>query len=258
MGILRGKLPSDAYPIGIDVSKTEYALVGFWPWIWTFGGNPMVDDGKGNVTVNWADDGTVAAFQWLQDLVKKRWTPPDQAIKAERELMANGKIAFKLDGPYLTGILGNTNPAFNTVSAVNQHFGLTTTPVGPGQSSPVTAADIHNLGMSAQASNKDLAWKFIQYLTSNKKVLTNYLVTEGIFPHKSDVVTGGPYANLFSDEISQAFINKVIPTMRPPAYGPKYSTAASFVVTALQEIAGGVSVKPRLQQLTQEVKTIYT
>ena len=111
--------------------------------------------------------------------------------------------------------------------------------------------------MSAQASNKDLAWKFIQYLTSNKKVLTNYLVTEGIFPHKSDVVTGGPYANLFSDEISQAFINKVIPTMRPPAYGPKYSTAASFVVTALQEIAGGVSVKPRLQQLTQEVKTIY-
>src|SRR6266566_7153039 len=257
MSTLRAKLHSDAYPIGIDVSKTEYALVGFWPWIWTFGGNPMVDDGKGNVTVNWADDGTVAAFQWLQDLVKKRWTPPDQAIKAERELMANGKIAFKLDGPYLTGILGNTNPAFNTVSAVNQHFGLTTTPVGPGQSGPVTAADIHNLGMSAQASNKDLAWKFIQYLTSNKKVLTNYLVTEGIFPHKSDVVTGGPYANLFSDTISQAFINKVIPTMHPPAYSPLFDTAASFVVTALQQIAGGAPVKATLQQLTQEVKTVY-
>jgi maltose-binding protein MalE len=112
--------------------------------------------------------------------------------------------------------------------------------------------------MSAQASNKDLAWKFIQYLTSNKKVLTNYLVTEGIFPHKSDVVTGGPYANLFSDPISQAFITKVIPTMRPPAYGPPYDTAANFVVTALQEIAGGTPVKPRLQQLTQEVKTVYT
>jgi multiple sugar transport system substrate-binding protein len=258
MATLRSKLPSDAYPIGIDISKTEYALVGFWPWIWTFGGNPMVDDGKGNVTINWADDGTVAAFTWLQNLVKNRLTPPDQAIKAERELMANGKIAFKLDGPYLTGILGNTNPALNTVAAVNQHFGLTTTPVGPGQSGPVTAADIHNLGMSAQASNKDLAWKFIQYLTSNKNVLTNYLVTEGIFPHKSDVVTGGPFANLFSDPISLAFINKVIPTMRPPAYGPRYSTAATFVVTALQEIAGGASVKPRLQRLTQEVQTVYT
>ena len=257
MATLRAKLPSDAYPIGIDISKTEYALVGFWPWIWTFGGNPMVDDGKGNVTINWADDGTVAAFQWLQDMVKKQWTPPDQAIKAERELMANGKVAFKLDGPYLTGILGNTNPALNTVAAVNQHFGVTTTPVGPGQSGPVTAADIHNLGMSAQASNKDLAWKFIQYLTTNKSVLTNYLVTEGIFPHKSDVVTGGPYANLFSDAISQAFITKVIPTMRPPTYGPTYDTAANFVVTALQEIAGGTPVKARLQQLTDEVKTVY-
>jgi multiple sugar transport system substrate-binding protein len=258
MTTLRSKMPSDAYPIGIDVSKTEYALVGFWPWIWTFGGNPMIDDGKGNVTINWADDGTVAAFQWLQDLVKNKLTPPDQAIKAERELMANGKIAFKLDGPYLTGILGNTNPTLNTVAAVNQHFGVTTTPVGTGQSAPVTAADIHNLGMSAQASNKDLAWKFIQYLTSNKSVLTNYLVTEGVFPHKSDVVPGGPYANLFSDPISLSFINNVIPTMRPPAYGPLFDTAASFVVTALQEIAGGVPVKARLQQLTSEVKTIYS
>ena len=258
MTTLRSKMPADAYPIGIDVSKTEYALVGFWPWIWTFGGNPMIDDGKGNVTINWADNGTVAAFQWLQDLVKNKLTPPDQAIKAERELMANGKIAFKLDGPYLTGILGNTNPALNTVAAVNQHFGVTTTPVGPGQSAPVTAADIHNLGMSAQASNKDLAWKFIQYLTSNKSVLTNYLVTEGVFPHKSDVVPGGPYANLFSDPISLSFINNVIPTMRPPAYGPLFDTAASFVVTALQEIAGGVPVKARLQQLTSEVKTIYS
>lgn len=257
MEILRAKLPSSVYPIGIDVSKTEYALVGFWPWIWTFGGNPMVDDGHGNVTINWADDGTVAAFQWLQDMVKKRWTPPDQAIKAERGLMATGQLVFKLDGPYLTGILGSDNSALNSVSAVNQQFGVTTTPVGPGQNGPVTCADIHNLGMSAQASNKDLAWKFIQYLTTNKQVLTNYLVAEGIFPHKSDVVSGGPYANLFSDDISKQFINSVIPTMRPPAYGPHYSQAATFVVTALQEIAGGTAVRPRLQQLTNEVKTVY-
>src|SRR5260370_21672037 len=94
MAILLAKLPADAYPIGIDVSKTEYALVGFWPWIWTFGGNPMVEDSQGNVTINWADDGTVAAFQWLQDFVTKRWTPPTQAIKPSHPLMANGKIAF--------------------------------------------------------------------------------------------------------------------------------------------------------------------
>jgi len=258
MAELRAKLPANVHPIGIDISKTEYALVGFWPWIWTFGGNPMQEDNQGNVTINWADDGTVKAFQWLQDMVKKNWTPPDQAIKAERQLMSTDEIVFKLDGPYLTGILQSDNPSvYKSVSDVNAHWGVTTTPVGPGQSGPVTCADIHNLGMSAQSNNKDLAWKLIQYLTSNKQVLTNYLVTEGIFPHKSDVTTGGAYANLFSDPISQAFIYKVIPTMRPPAYHPKYSQAATYIVTALQDIAGGANVKQRLGQLNNDVKTVF-
>ncbi|MBE3557721.1 MAG: sugar ABC transporter substrate-binding protein [Ktedonobacteraceae bacterium] len=259
MAELRGKLPADTFPIGIDISKTEYALVGFWPWIWTFGGNPMVDDGQGNVTINWADEGTIAAFQWLQDAVKKRWTPPDQAIKAERELMANGKIAFKLDGPYLTGIFANTNPALKSVQAVNDRFGVTTTPTGPGVSTPVTAADIHNLGISAQSHNKELAWKLIEFLTTSKEVITTFLIPQGgMLPRLSYNTDQNLYAKNYSDAINQAFIKKVIPTMRPPAYGPKYSTAATFVVTALQEIAGGAPVKDRLTRLTNEVKTLYS
>ena len=256
---LRAKMPANIHPIGIDISKTEYALVGFWPWIWTWGGNPMVEDSSGNIAINWTDAGTVKAFQWLQDMVKKNWTPPDQAIKAERQLMSTGEMVFKLDGPYLTGILQSDNPAaYKSVADVTKVWGVTTTPVGPGQSSPVTCADIHNLGMSAQASNKTLAWNLINYLTSNKDVLTNYLVTEGVFPHKSQVASGGPYASLFSDPISQSFINNIIPTMRPPAYHPKYSQAATYIVTALQEIAGGANVQQRLQQLNNDVKTVFT
>lgn len=258
MDTLRAKLPADAYPIGIDISKTEYALVGFWPWIWTFGGNPMVDDGKGNVTINWADDGTVAAFQWLQDLVKKKLTPPDQAIKAERELMANGKIAFKLDGPYLSGIFANTNPKLSTKAAVNEHFEVTTTPVMKAGDKPVTAADIHNLGMSSQAKDKDLAWKLIRFLTTNDEVIRTFLIPQGgMLPIKS-YNDNAAYGPSYADKIDQAFITEVIPTMRPPAYGPRYSTAATFVVTALQEIAGGADVKSRLKQLDDAVKTVYS
>ena len=36
----------------------------------------------------------------------------DSAIKAERTLMAEETLVFKLDGPYLTGILGSLNPEF--------------------------------------------------------------------------------------------------------------------------------------------------
>lgn len=258
METLRTVLPNDAYPIGIDTSKTEYALIGFWPWIWTFGGNPMVDDGKGNVTINWADAGTVAAFQWLQDAVKKRWTPLGQAIKDERAMMAYEQLAFKLDGPYLTGILGDNNPAFGSVEIVNQRFGVTTTPLGPGVTQPVTCADIHNLGMSSLAQNKQLAWKLIDFLTTSRDVILSFLIPEGgVLPHLSFNTSNQLYGRYYSDAISRTFITNVIRTMRPPAFGPFYSTAAASVVSALQEIANGANVKPRLTRLTAEVKAIY-
>ena len=130
------------------------------------------------MTINWADDGTVAAFQWLQDAVRKKWTPPNLAIKAERELMAEGTIVFKLDGPYLTGILGSVNPEFSTIQQVNQTFAVTTTPLGRDHQ-PVTCADIHNLSIASSSSNKELAWKLINFLTTSPQVITTFLIPEG-------------------------------------------------------------------------------
>ena len=243
MAVLRAKLPESCYPIALDTSSTEYALIGFWPWIWTFGGNPMADDGNGKVIINWADDGTVAAFQWLQDAVRYKWTPPNLAIKAERELMAEGNVVFKLDAPYLTGILGSINPLFSTVQQVNNTFAVTTTPVGPSMLLPVTCADIHNLSIASSATNKELAWK---------------LITEGgVLTRRSYYVESKLYAKFYADPIRKAFIQHIIPTMRAPAFGPRYSTAALVIVTALQEIANGAVVKPRLLRLTDEVKSIY-
>lgn len=258
MTFLRAKLPGNVYPIALDTSETEYALIGFWPWIWTFGGEPMVANDDGTVSINWADDGTVAAFQWLQDAVRKKWTPPDLAIKAERTLMAEGQVVFKIDGPYLTGILGSVNPDFRTVAQVNQTFAVTTTPLGPGTDQPVTCADIHNLGIGSSSNNKALAWKLIDFLTTSPAVIKTFLIPEGgMLPRRSYNIEPQLYGNYYSDPISQAFINQVIPTMRPPAFGPNYSKAAQVVVTALHEIANGAAVKPRLSQLTDEVKSIY-
>jgi multiple sugar transport system substrate-binding protein len=258
MSMLRAKLPANYYPIALDTSVTEYALIGFWPWIWTFGGQPMVNNRNGDMTINWADEGTIAAFQWLQDAVRKKWTPPNLAIKAERELMAEETIAFKLDGPYLAGIMGSINPAFSTIRQVNQTFAVTTTPLGRGVSQPVTCADIHNLSIASSASNKELAWKLINFLTTSSEVITAFLIPEGgMLPHRSYNIQPQLYEQYYADPISQAFINNVIPTMRPPAFGPRYSLAAIAVVTALQEISNGATVKPRLLKLTDEVKSIY-
>ncbi len=78
-----------------------------------------------------------------------------------------------------------------------------------------------------------------------------------MLPRRSYDLDPQLYGNYYSDPISQAFIKQVIPTMRPPAYGPNYSKAAQAVVTALRDIADGAAVKPRLLRLTDQVKSIY-
>ena len=77
-----------------------------------------------------------------------------------------------------------------------------------------------------------------------------------MLPHKS-FNTSALYSKYYADPISRMFISTVIPTMRPPAYGPRYSTAAAVIVTALQEIAQGANVQSRLNRLTADVRAIY-
>jgi ABC-type glycerol-3-phosphate transport system substrate-binding protein len=122
----------------------------------------------------------------------------------------------------------------------------------------VTCADIHNLGIASSSSNKDLAWKLINFLTTSPDVITTFLIPEGgMLPRKSYDTQAHLYSHFYADAISQAFIQKIIPTMQPPVFGPRYSLAAQAVVTALQEIARGTLVKPRLIKLTDEVIAIY-
>ena len=256
LAVMRSVFPDTVYPLGIDLSNTYYALIGFWPWIWTFGGNPMVDDGHGNVTNNWTDAGTTAAFQWLQMAVDKRWTPNKLDISAERRMIAFNQIAYKLDGPYLTGDLINLNPAYSTVEKVNQNFGVTSTPRGATLKTSVTCADIHNLGMSSLTKNQQLSWQLINFLTTSNAVITSFLIPEGgMLPYRS--YNSNAYAGYYSDPISQSFITDVIPTMRAPAFGIKYPTANTAIVQAMVDIANGSSVVKRLQQLNEEVKSIY-
>jgi len=78
-----------------------------------------------------------------------------------------------------------------------------------------------------------------------------------MLPHQSFDTSDQLYSRYYSDAISRSFITNVIRTMRPPAFGLYYSTAAASVVSALQEIANGANVKQRLTRLTAEVKAIY-
>ena len=86
-------------------------------------------------------------------------------------------------------------------------FAVTTTPRGPQLIQPVTCADIHNLGIASSSSNKDLAWKLINFLTTSPDVITTFLIPEGgMLPRKSYDTQARLYSRFYADAISQEFI----------------------------------------------------
>ncbi len=226
MAQLKAKLPEGTYPIGIDTTAIDYALVQFWPWFYAFDARPLYG-GEPNFDTPQVGN----ALQWLRDTVNNKYTPVGQQIKEERELMAKDKIVFKLDGPYMVGILRSLNPDLEG-DAFYDKFGVTTVPVGVnGQSE--TLADIHQLGISPQAANQDIAWEFVMFLNSSDTVIDQYQIPLGVIPplkpdQKSDK---------FDDPVSQVYINDVFETMNGGPYGPQYGQTQQSIIRAMQRAA---------------------
>jgi len=250
MATMRQTLPEDVYPIGVDTTKIDYALVGFWPWMLTYGARPMYD---GDMNFNTAD--TKQAFEWLGMIAEEGYTPLGQQIKEERELMAKGQIAMKLDGPYMVGILRTLNPDL-AGDVFYDTFGVTTVQVGDVDA-PVTLADIHQLGMSAQTEHPDVAWEFIKHLYSSDISIEQYLIPLGMIPPLKSTVTE-THADYFTDPVSQAYINQIIPSMIGGPYNPQYGAAQQFVIQGMQEVAlSDADIDQTLDDVSGNLKMLY-
>ncbi len=250
MSTLKETLPEDIYPIGVDTTKIDYALVGFWPWLLTYGARPLYN---GNLNFNTPD--TKQAFEWLDMIAEKGYTPLGQQIKEERELMAKGQIVMKLDGPYSVGILRSLNPEL-AGDAFYDTFGVTTVPLGDVDQ-PVTLADIHQLGISTQTKHPEAAWQFVQYLVSSDISIEEYLIPMGMIPPLKSTVTQ-THAQYFTDSVSQVYINEIIPSMIGGPYNPQYGAAQQIIIQGMQEVAlSDADIDQTLDNISMNLKTLY-
>jgi multiple sugar transport system substrate-binding protein len=251
MATLKANLPEDVYPIGIDTTKIDYALTGFWPWMLTEGARPLYAG-----QYDFTDPATVKAFDWLKMTVDNGYTPVGLQIKEERELMAKGKIAMKLDGPYVSGIMRSLNPEFEG-DALYETFGVTSVPVGDN-GEPVTLADLHQIGISTQCKYPELAWEFVVFFNTNQVALEEYTMTSGLVPALKSEIANYNDTPYLANPISQAFINEVIPSMIGGPYDATYGAASQFVIQGMQEVAiQGTPVETALEDVTSNIKILY-
>jgi ABC-type glycerol-3-phosphate transport system substrate-binding protein len=266
------------YLIGISTANTEPTFTGLWPWIWTCGGNPMRYDARGNVIdINWTDDGTLAAFELLRKYARNNWTPLGLSARETRSLMAGEQLIFKLENPSMHSYIidvqvqqgnhpGMTEDPDNTenyqkdIDQLNQDFGVIPMPVenrlkyAPEKS--VTVADVNTLAISTRTRSTDLAWQLIYFLTHDASNIREYQSKDGIIPPRKSYDK-----SFYKDVISQTFINDIIesPTISLPPYGPLYTLAGEFVISALSDIMNhlDIDIPQRLSQLNNTLQILY-
>jgi multiple sugar transport system substrate-binding protein len=127
------------------------------PWIWSFGG-AMTDAGitKSTGALNGPD--TVAAYQFLKDMLDKGYMHPGilgGGVDTNGGL-AKGQIAMFLDGPWFP-------PSFDT-QFPDVKYGMAPMPAGKGGSISVVGGE--DIVMFQQSKNKEAAAEFIRFMLS--------------------------------------------------------------------------------------------
>lgn len=210
------------YPIGIDTTLIDYALVQFWPWFYAHGAEPLY-----NNEVNFNSNEVKNSLEWLRQVVEEEYTPVGQQIKELRELTAKDKMVFRIDGPYLKGIIESLNPDYSG-EAFYENFGVTTIPVGVNDESK-TLADIHQLGISAGSEHQELAWEFVEFLVASEVSTDEYQIPSGVIPALKSTQSE------ISDPITEAYYNEIFDTMVGGPYGPEYGQAQQVIIEAMQK-----------------------
>lgn len=220
---IKNELGSEGvYPIGVDTTLIDYALVQFWPWFYAHGAEPLYDN-----EMNFNSNEVKNSLEWLRKTVDAEYTPVGQQIKELRELTAKDKMVFRIDGPYLRGIIESLNPDYEG-DAFYENFGVTTIPVGVNNESK-TLADIHQLGISAGSENQELAWEFIEFLVSSEVSTNEYQIPSGVIPALKSTQEG------ISDPITETYYNEIFDTMVGGPYGPEYGQAQQIIIEAMQK-----------------------
>ncbi len=167
------------------------------PWIWTFGGQ-VVDD-QGNIVLN--DEGSVKAVEWYASLLNRGLISADVDRFTARQLFAQGRAGFYDDAIVAASLAAGSKPADLEMTVVP-----VPRPVLNQGDEPQSLLWGHCLGV-VDDDKAATATDFAIYLTSDPQVTTSYFQQLSLPPTNvatlnSDLVTGNPYFSQWTNQIT--------------------------------------------------------
>lgn len=225
------KSQPDVIPLGLDTTNRAFSLISNWPWMQTFGANPLDVGNKGAES-----DAMKAYLKWMRELAKKGYIDPGRKIGEFRPLIAQDKVAFHWDQVLLQGVIQSVNKM--SAQEFDKHYGVTTQPAGPSGKS-FSFEGGHQLVMFADSAHKDAAWKFIQYLSTSPYAIENYTLSYESSLTPLQKAPNDALAKKLDTPVFNAFTSKIMPTVTTPPYGPDFAAGATAVMAGVQQAVTG-------------------
>ena len=182
---------NDLLKIGEKFAKHDIYAIGFeenplyWePILWA--NNASIFDNNGNTNIN--NTNSLNALKYYIELKNKYKITPDKSYTMNRtnaQLFLDEKIAMHISGRWL--VHKYRNEAKFDWDIIN---------LPNGKAGSISSSDSSGWAISKTSPNKDLAVKFIKYMSSNE-VINEITKTGLIIPARKDVA----YSTTFLDEL---------------------------------------------------------
>jgi multiple sugar transport system substrate-binding protein len=168
------------------------------PWIWTFGGT-VIDD-EGNVVLN--DEGTKAAVEWYASLMDRGLIAADMDRFDARQLFAQGRVGFYDDAIVARGLVNTNAPDSDLADFVVP----VPRPVLNEGDVPQALLWGHII-VVIDDDNADAASAFAKYITTDEKTVLTYFEKLALPPTTqaaldSETVQGNSYVATWSSGIT--------------------------------------------------------
>lgn len=172
--------PSAVEPISVPLTGHDPNYLWLYPYFLAFGGG--FSNATGDVIID--SDENVNALEWLTRLARTALSNGTKGVIEGRMMFATNQIAFWLDGSWIRGLLRDLSGEGH---AFDDQYMVVPVPVGPsGRSESILWS--HMLGISRQCKKPDIAYRVIEYLTSNEDVAKYALQYLGMLPPTIDLL----------------------------------------------------------------------
>lgn len=192
---------SQMYAFGIAGRKDPQLVHNVAPWIWSFGGDFIHQNGK---EVIFHQEAALAGIEKYFQFVKE-FCLPEEIMQNCDELIANfakyGKYAFIYLGPWINDTyLNPKNQMYSTYASSIQSM-----PVPAGPAGRFTFMGGSNLGISAYTRHPEAAWTFVNFLL-RKDIQEIFCSTNNQLP---GLVEGYANSSLKVSSNNKAFLESV-------------------------------------------------